>query len=425
MLIALALGAASAWFIGRTAGPGGVFTTALGSAALTWAITRHRAPGPRRMMWTAVYSILALTLLWTTISIVSYARDSDGEPVSQVIGEWGRNHRLGTVVDQMEAIAYSNSPAKSPAKQLTLDPTLTSATGDTAAPTTTNAAIPAPAPIVPVLSPALPGEGQWAPIAKAGGYDAVWATSMRPLAEFGGVVASMAVIDQTYLRVGLFNGSEVPGGSWTRGKRIPTELYPALVAAFNGGFRFDHIKGGYVTEGRTVRALRSADATIAIGKDGKVVFGALGRDIAKDGPWVSLRQNLILIVDNSESQVRAGVTLGVWWGADYGRQVYVPRSALCQLADGRLAYAYVSEVDAEQLAQSLIHMGCTKAMQLDINGDWPALFTFDHPLDGSVLPHLLDDRMHTPLHRYLNGSKKEFFALFDSTLVPNPSVLDA
>ena len=57
--------------------------------------------------------------------------------------------------------------------------------------------------------------------------------------------------------------------------------------------------------------------------------------------------------------------------------------------------------------------------------DWPALFTFGHALDGSVLPHLLDDRMHTPLQRYLNGSKKEFFAFFDTTLVPNPSVLDA
>ncbi len=421
MLIALALGAASAWFIGRTAGTGGVFVTALGSAASTWAITRHRTPGPRRAMWTAVYSIIAVTLLWTTVSIVSYARASDGEPVSQVIAGWGRNHRLGTVVDQMEAIAYSNPPAKSPAKQLTLHAVPTTVAG----PTTTIAAIPAPTPIAPVLSPALPGEGEWIAIARAGGYDAIWATSMRPLAEFGGVVASMAVIDQTYLRVGLFNGSEVPGGTWTRGKRVPTELHPALVAAFNGGFRFDHIKGGYVTEGRTVRALRSADATIAVGKDGKVVIGALGRDIAKDGPWVSLRQNLILIVDNGESQVRAGVKLGVWWGADYGRQVYVPRSALCQLADGRLAYAYVSEVDAEQLAQSLIHMGCTKAMQLDINGDWPALFTFGHALDGSVLPHLLDDRMHTPLQRYLNGSKKEFFAFFDTTLVPNPSVLDA
>ena len=77
VLIALALGTASAWFIGRTAGTGGVFVTALGSAASTWAITRHRTPGPRRAIWTAVYSIIAETLLWTTVSIVSYAR-ADG-----------------------------------------------------------------------------------------------------------------------------------------------------------------------------------------------------------------------------------------------------------------------------------------------------------------------------------------------------------
>ena len=66
-----------------------------------------------------------------------------------------------------------------------------------------------------------------------------------------------------FLRAGLFNGSELPGGSWARGDRIPGELYPAAVAAFNGGFRFEHIKGGYYTEGRMVKPLRDGDATLA------------------------------------------------------------------------------------------------------------------------------------------------------------------
>ena len=168
------------------------------------------------------------------------------------------------------------------------------------------------------------------------------------LKEAGGVVGTMVVIDQTHLRSGLFNGDEEPGGGpWARGNKVPTDLQPALLAAFNGGFRLEHIKGGYVTEGTTVKALKDGDATLAVGKDGKLVIGALGRDIKNDGSWLSLRQNLRLIVDGGVSKVAEGIKLGVWWGADFGNKVYVNRSGVCEIADGRLAYVLIGKVDAE------------------------------------------------------------------------------
>ena len=95
------------------------------------------------------------------------------------------------------------------------------------------------------------------------------------------------------------------------------------------------------------------------------------------------------------------------------------------MKDGRLAYAMVEKVNAAQLAQSLINMGCEMAIQLDINGSWPSFYSFEHGLDGSLIPHLLDGRMRAPQTRVTRGSKKEFFAVFDVTLVPTPSVLDA
>jgi hypothetical protein len=193
----------------------------------------------------------------------------------------------------------------------------------------------------------------------------------------------------------------------------------------NGGFRFEHIMGGYITEGRVVKPLREGDATLAVGLDGKIVLGELGRDLFDDGSWVSMRQNLILIVDGGQSQVQRGIQQGVWWGADYGEEVYVPRSAVCELADGRLAYALVGRVNADQLARSLINLGCVKAMQLDINGSWPAFTTYPHNLDGSLQPQLIDRRMGTNVGRYLNGSAKEFVAFFDVGLLPPFSVLDS
>ena len=252
----------------------------------------------------------------------------------------------------------------------------------------------------------------------------MWATGFRPLAETGGVVASMVVIDQTHTRAALFNGNEQPGGSWARGDRVPPELWASLVAAMNGGFRFDHFKGGYVTEGVVVRALRDGDATIAIDRDGRMTVGVFGRDVFDDGSWSSLRQNLIPIVDEHRSQVRYGIEHGVWWGADHGNEVYVPRSAVCGLDDGRIAYAYVANVDAYQLADSLIAMGCRIAVQLDINGTWPLFYTYGHGADGSVTRQLVDRRMRDSKNRYLTGTEKDFFAFFDASLVPAQSVLD-
>ncbi len=419
----------------------------------------------------------AIVVVWNLISFASYVSTENGDTVSQRMATWGRNHHLASTIDWLEVHVYNDPPSKEPAKALalnspTLEPVVTTLTTTippgatvieqpdtaatattippsvasaaagpttgaptTAAPTTAapTTAVPAPdtvpapaapAALAPVFTPPLAGEGQWAPIARAGGVDTMWATSIRPLPAAGGVVASMVVIDQTHVRAGLFNGGEEPGGTWKRGNRVPKDLQPALLAAFNGGFRFEHTKGGYKTEGVELMPLRTGGATLAVGTDGRVRVGQLGRDLFDDGSWISLRQNLILIVDNSQSQVQRGIDQGVWWGADYGREVYVPRSAACEMADGRLAYALVGKVNAAQLAESLINIGCVKAIQLDINGTWPVFFTFGPDSGGNLIGRFVDTRMGGNPYRYLNGSTKEFFAFFDSSLVAPASVLD-
>jgi hypothetical protein len=397
--------------------------------------------------------------MWNLVSFVSYVSRDNGDTFSERVATWGRDNHLGSAIDFLETRLYNTPPSKTPAKNLDLaaaivppstaspastapsppEPAGTAPASDsnagtntvgiaspsTAPPTpVTVAPPPAPTSLTPLLAPALAGEGQWTPIARAAGQNTMWATSIRPLAAAGSVVASMVVIDQTHLRAGLFNGAEEPGGTWKRGNRVPAALQPALLAAMNGGFRFEHIKGGYETEGITVKPLRNGDATLAVGVDGHVAIGQLGRDLFDDGSWISLRQNLVLIVDAGQSQVQRGIDEGVWWGADYGNKVYVPRSAVCKLADGRIAYAIVGNVNATQLADSLINLGCVQAMQMDINGTWPAFFTFTTNADGSIATHFLDKRMGGNPDRYLTGSTKEFFAFFDATLVPGSSVLD-
>lgn len=452
--LAVVLAPLALWGLWVTGGVGGlVVGIAAAGAALAYSLrpprivrrrrTARHAKAPtgrarqRRTAWAVSRGLVAGFVVWNLLSMVLYVtRHNTADPLQQRVATWGRDHGYGPIIDYLEATTYDEPPAVAPADDLTLNggitapsttalPTRETTPESTAPPTTVDPGPQPPAPLAPFFTPALAGEGQWTLIANAGGHPALWATSIRPYPAAGGVVASMVVIDQTHLRAGLFNGDEEPGGEWIRDDRVPPELYSSLVAAMNSGFRFEHIDGGYITEGRTLKALHDGDATIAIGRDGKMVIGALGRDLVDDGSWVSLRQNLMLMVDGGVSTVNTPATAGVWWGADYGREVYVNRSAVCELADGRLAYLMVGKVDAAQMAESLVNVGCLKAVQLDINGTWPNFFTFGHNADGSVQPVFLDRRMGSNTYRYIRGSAKEFFAFFDVTLVPEQSVLDA
>lgn len=448
----VAAGVLSAAAIALAAIAGGVGALAamlVVTAGLTWWALRRDGEGmPRtRLAWGITRRLVAVCALWNAVSFGAYVARDNGDTTSQRAATWARNHGFSPVIDRLETWVYDDPPSKTPALDLSLAPAVSVAPTTTAAapsatttapgPTGTDPSTTAPtttepdptpqppAALVPPISPALPGEGQWVPVAQAASHDTMWATSLRPLGDVGGVVASMVVIDQTDLRAGLFNGNEEPGGSWVRGNRVPQELQPALLAAMNGGFRFEHIDGGYMTEGVVVKPLRDGDATVAIDREGVLTIGALGADIVDDGSWASLRQNLILIVDGGVSQVQRGIDEGVWWGADYGRSVYVARSAICELADGRIAYLMVADVNAEQLAQTLINVGCVQAMQMDINADWPQFAVYGHPAEGGLDPQFVDQRMSGNRFRYLNGSTKEFFAFFDATLVPSPSALDA
>lgn len=452
--------AAGLWWGHRSGGLGLALTAAAaGAAAFAIRAQRSRADGPRRTnrptttpgVGSAAAGVLTAVVVWNLASMLVQAVPDNGDRFASRVATWGRDHGYGPVIDRLEAWAYRTPPSKDPAQDLGLAPVasvvptatptttpgttpVTTASPVTTAPSSTAPVSTAPVTTVPVPSsppalqpvfdPPLPGEGQWVPVALAGGQEAMWATSLRPLADTGGVVATMVAIDQTHLRAGLFNGSELPGGRWQRGNFVPKVLRPALVAAMNGGFRFDHMLGGYETEGVEVKPLRDGDATLAIGRDGRLVLGRLGRDLFDDGTWLSLRQNLMLMVDDGTSQVQQAIREGVWWGADKGNAVYVKRSGVCELADGRLAYVLADPVDAGQFARSMIAMGCRKAIQMDINVDWPLFTTFTHDT-GQPVPHFVDRRMTGNPRRSLDGSSKDFFAFFDATLVPPGSVLEA
>ena len=279
----------------------------------------------------------------------------------------------------------------------------------------------APQAVVPVVTPALPGEGQWRVLASTGAGPVLWATSVRPLAAQPEVIASYALFDPSQIHAALFNGTELPGGGpWNNGPRVMRAALPAMIAAFNGGFKFKHIKGGYFTESQSVKPLINGDATLAIGMDGRIVLGVYGRDLTNDGSWASLRQNLPPVIDGGVEAVTTATEQGssaIYWGDDFGHVTLDRRSAICRRADGLLMYVVTERVTIQGLARVLLAASCDFAMELDINGSWPQFVSFAPGQTAAPTPTALTPAM-THLDRVITGSTKDFIALFDPALLP-------
>ena len=437
----------------------------------------------RRLFLRVIGGLAAVFLLVVAFSITQYVRAHPRDPLQQNIASWARENKLGPVVDQLEAWLHNDPPAVAPADSLALaiipdttaqtsttlattpnqsstststpekikplqirptaatsscpinntsvtvvtstSTTTTSTTSTTTTPetstTTTSTTIPAkPADLSSQLLPALPGEGKWQAVMRVRTKPIVYATSIRPLWCFGSVVATMATFDPTRVRTAMFNGTEMPGGNgWKNGSKIRGTALRSLIASFNGGFRFEHEPGGYVTEGRTVRKLRKGYATLAISQDGISTVGIWGDTITDEDSWATLRQNLPPLVHNGKS-VYANYPK-VDWGNDFGNKVYNFRSAICLRTDGLMMFVAVGKVNIGMLADTLLVLGCKTGMELDINGQWPYFAVYSDFGKATRWGEIIDNRMGDP-NRHLNGSTKDFFALFDPETLPAGAV---
>lgn len=298
--------------------------------------------------------------------------------------------------------------------------TTTSSTlpGETTTTTTTTTTLPArPTDVAPQVTPSLRNEGEWVSIMRVRTKPIIYATSIRPLWCYGSVVATMATYDPNKVRAGLFNGSEVPGGKgWRNTSKIKGTPKKSLIASFNGGFRFEHEPGGYITEGKTIRKMRKGYATFGIREDGTSTVGVWGENMTNDGTWTSLRQNLPPLVH--EGKIVYHTYDKVDWGKDFGNKLYNFRSAVCVRTDGLMMFVAVGKVNIAMLADTLLVLGCATAMELDINGTWPFFAVYGDFGKSDRTGRTIDTRMGDP-QRHLNGSTKDFIALFDpETLAP-------
>jgi hypothetical protein len=371
-------------------------------------------PRFRRLRWTAVVVVVLLApVAW---SYVGYLEAPGSASWSERSVEWTRDHGGDGIVNRVEQWWYTrNAPGDGPvhANELPHPPTPVPARDPSV---TGSAASPRPAPIEPLPSSALTDEGRWTPAAQSvDGQPVAYTSFLRPDPGNSSVVASVLWLDQGLVRTVAVPGTKEPGGSgWAWSSRIPTAERTNLVAAFNSGFRFRHIDGGYVTEGRTAVPLVDGDASLVITRDGRIDVGTWGRDVTMSPDVASVRQNLHVIVDNGAPVPGLRDNVDGRWGKRKHQLQYTWRSGIGVTNDGNVVVVAGNKLTLTALADALTRAGAVRAMQLDIHTGQVTvnLFTPHAGSDTRVDATKLVDAMPKPATRFLKADQRDFFAVF-------------
>ena len=217
---------------------------------------------------------------------------------------------------------------------------------------------PGPSAMAPLVTPALPGEGQWTIEATGrGGAPAIAVARLRPDVSHRTVTASLAWMDPSAVRFALIAGTKQPAGhAGTSGAEVPPSLQSTLLAAFNLGFKMGDTPGGALEEGLSAGALQAGLATIVVHTDGTATVGEWGRDVTLGPDVAAVRQNLHLIVDGG--QVVPGLVddpAHQWGKLSWLLPAW--RSGVGVDASGHLIYAGGNQLTLDALAQALHQAG--------------------------------------------------------------------
>jgi hypothetical protein len=290
----------------------------------------------------------------------------------------------------------------------------TAGSTSTTASTTTTAPPYVPPPVTPTINPALPGEGQWvATDTWDPGPPSVMTTTFRPDPSQPGITAYATWIRTSSTLLGLYPGYEGPGAtSLDRGpEQVPTSGYPDLLATFNSGFYEADAAAGFYTNGTLYFPMVDGLATVVTYATGQVDIVDWQSGPTPPAGITMARQNLPLLVNGGA--VVPTASIGSDWGVTLHGVPAVWRTGLGVDAQGNLLYVAAPAQTAASLGQVLVDLGAVRAMELDINPEWPIFVTYGG--SGAVAPTLFVPNPNQVANRFLFSSTKDFFAVFART----------
>ena len=224
-------------------------------------------------------------------------------------------------------------------------------------------------------------------------------------------VVYVARIDPRKVALALYPGTSEPPVAVPRG---PASIPPAqrwrLLATFNGGFKYTSIgsENGFSVDGHTYVWLKRGLGTLLEYRDGRVDVESWHGGPLPPRSVVFARQNLPLIVDRGRPA--AGIDNGSLWGATLGHLPAVWRTGIGVDAHGDLVYVASSDLTASGLAAALLRVGAVRAIELDINPEWPTFIIYGHR--GGLHSWMFVPNSQQSPRRYLSPDSRDFFAVY-------------
>jgi hypothetical protein len=385
--------------------------------ASTGSVREAARVGRRRRQRRRVALVVLLALLAPVVySYTTTMLQPSSLPLWPRSVEWLRAHHGNWLVDEAEHYYYSWQAPSKGGPQLKSLPTV----GVSAAPVPKaiprrrrhhkTAVVVLPPTIKRPFAQRLPGEGIWrgtGPLIR--GRPPVLVTTFRTEVDYPRIVAYVAWFDHTRTSVAFYPGRYEPPSAPVRGPMsVPNDQRWRLLATFNGGFIYNDGHNGSSIGGRQYEPLTAGLATLIAYRDGRVDVNTWkGGPVA--GPQIAFaRQSLPLIVDHG--RLNPALNDSSQWGYTLGNAVRVWRTGAGIDRHGNLIYVAADFQTVVTLAQILQRAGAVRAMELDINPEWPTLITYAH--HGGLDPVKVVPNYQQPATRYLVPDDRDFFAVY-------------
>ena len=285
--------------------------------------------------------------------------------------------------------------------------------------------------IKPMVSPAISGEGAWTVSEMAPNpynYLPLDAKAfIRPDPSHPYAIVTLLQFDTRFMLLHVVAGTTEPGGprGFPGPGMIPAadQQGNALLAAFNGGFKYADGQYGLMVNGKVYVPPVTGAATIAVTKEGKIILGTWGGDprLSSSNPDLLVwRQNASLLIN--KGVINPLTHDGAAWGGTILNSVYTWRSGLGLTANGTLLYAAGDSLTALTLGQALQAAGAVMAMQTDINPFWVRAFLYHHNPGKPFTITKLNPSMQGYGTEYLYGTQRDFFYLTRTVPVLPPAL---
>jgi len=242
----------------------------------------------------------------------------------------------------------------------------------------------------------------------------VLTTSFVPFSATPSVVAYAAWIRTSSTDLSLYPGYKGPGPTALGVDRgpmmVPASGRARLLATFNSGFYEADGAAGFYVNHTLYFPMIDGLATVVRYTNGRVDIIRWPGAARPGANIVMARQNLPLLVNNSRPTPLSANNAA--WGLTLGGVPAVWRTALGIDAQGNLIYAAAPSQTAASMAVLMTRLHVARAMQLDINPEWPIFVTYG--ASGAVGATLFVPNPNQIPGRFLYSSTKDFFAVYAS-----------